>query len=396
MSTPQHFDLIWKIFLFFAVHPLPKPTGDAPSWATQGCLLAWRGFLITVSCLLAFYTYLERESVLYSLDVIGHINDVLKYCSTVATSLMVMLETVVKRSQHVKFWQLVARVHQHGQFGAIEQELNKKYAVKFWVCFSIFVGVEIRVSTGTLAINDAQWFQMWAVNLLPLMVCHLMCLLHIYYIDLLTTYFRFLQQQLEDSVKFSEYSMYVKLDRSVIARRLEALKDVYGLLFEASECVNTIFAWSQALNFTQIFLQSTCDLHWFYKEFEHDFPILVFNFFPSYICLWLLLRAANDCVGMVKSLPPLIYQIRSAYEEAALDRMLRSFAAQLSHEAVSFGGNHLYTIDYGLLRGVRDRVGGCESEVIMLPIFQMTTGIVTYMIIFIQMTPDHEKNHSLE
>jgi 7tm Chemosensory receptor len=355
MSTLQYFDPIWGILLLFSVYPYPKPTVTPPSRATQVSLIVWRCFLILISCLLAFYTYLERESVLYSKDVIGHVNDILKYTSTVLGSLVIMSETFVKRSRHVKIWKLLERIHQFGNFSDIESYFKKKFAIKFWVCFSIFVGVEIRVSTGTLAINDAQWFQMWAVNFLPLMVCRLMCLLHIYYIDLLATYFRHLQQELEDMVKFSEYSLYVKLDRSVITRRLEAMKDVYGLLFQASDQVNDIFAWSQASNFTQIFLQSTCDLHWFYKAFAHDFPILVFNFFPAYTCFLLLLRAANSCAGVVKSLTPLVYQLRCADGEMALERMIVSFSAQLSHEAVSFGGNSLYTIDYGLLRAVGKR-----------------------------------------
>jgi 7tm Chemosensory receptor len=166
------------------------------------------------------------------------------------------------------------------------------------------------------------------------MISQIMCLLHIYYIELLASFFQVVQLELEETVKFSEYSLYVKVDRSVISRRLEALKDIYGLLYQASDHVNAIFAWSQAFNFTHAFLQSVGDLYWIYQDFAINFPVLVYYFIPPLICLVLLLRAAGSCVTGSKSLTPLVYQIKCVDGEMALGglvRILKGFGRLFLH-----------------------------------------------------------------
>jgi 7tm Chemosensory receptor len=355
MSTPLYFKLIWLIFLLFAVHPYPKPSPIPPSRATHISLIIWRCFLISVSCCLVSYTFVK--STLYSQDLSGFINEIMKYLSTVLCSLVVISESFVKRSLHLNYWKLMERIQKFGKFSDIERKLNKQFAIKFWVCFSIFAGVEMHKAIEIMTINGNRWFRAWTISILPLMICRLMCLLHIYHIDLLATVFRFLQLELKDMVKFSEFSMHVKLERSSITRRLEAVKDTYGLLFKAVGYVNAIFAWSQAFNFTQIFLQSICDLHWLYRLYnEHPKPFLIIfsNYIPSYTCLFLTLRAANECVGVANSLAPLVHKIKCADDEMALDRLVLHFSSQLKYEVVTFGNGSLYTIDYGLLKTVTD------------------------------------------
>jgi hypothetical protein len=238
------------------------------------------------------------------------------------------------------------------------------------VCLLIFIGVEIRMGVGSTAIHDMKWFKLWFIELLPLIICRLMCLHHIYYINLLASHIQYIQQELKELVKFAEYSIYVKFDRSVISGRLEVFKDLYGLLFQLTENVNDLFCWSQGFNFIRMFLESTCDLHWFYKDFAYYFPFLVFNFITMTVCLLLLLRAANSCVQKAKSLAPLLFQIKYIDGEATLRRMVGTpeidelviydfgfqiyqFSSQLIHEPIRFGGHDVFTINYGLLRTVR-------------------------------------------
>jgi 7tm Chemosensory receptor len=385
MPSPENYYPIWKVFLLFAVYPLPNTYVVTASGKAHLFWFLWRGLMLAVSCLLIAYSYWQRENIFYYADVAGQVNDILQYISLSMTGLVVIVENFRKQECHIRIWKMVARIQKLCQLAHFDQQLNKKFAIKFWVCFSIYVVAVLRVLTQVLAINDDQWLRLWCVMILPLTMCNLMFLVHIYYFTLLGSYFEYVQQELKEIVTFAKYSMYVKLDRSVITRRLEAVKDMHGMLFQVSENINAIFIWSQAFNFIRLFLQCTCDLHWFFKEFEQNFPILIFNFFPRTVILLLLLHDANLCEERARSLAPLLFQIKFIDGEMALHKMVRichrlkriviqdphffkilQFSAQLSHAPISFGGRDLYTINYGLLR-------------------TLIAGIITYMIIFIQM-----------
>jgi 7tm Chemosensory receptor len=343
----------WLLFQLFGVYPLPRPTKTATD-QKRLFFTVWFCALVLVSTLILVYTYLYRRVILYSEDDIGYVNEMLKYGSLVVNSYVILGEMLAKRANHTNIWTIMSRIRYHGKLEQLGQEMNKRYALKFYVFFVTFVLVEIRVGAGTLAIEAYPWFRLWLVSLLPLMICRMMCLLHIYYIDLLASHLRFIRQELNEIVKYSQYSMYVKVDRRYLTDRLMALKDMYGLLYDTMDEVNGIFTWSEEANFTRIFLQCICDLHWFYKTFDHDFPIMIFSFVPLVVCFGSLIYAANACTQQAKSLLPLLHHIKyDNVEEIALSRLIQQFSIQLGHENFRFCGYDLYSIDYGLLKTVR-------------------------------------------
>jgi hypothetical protein len=161
----------------------------------------------------------------------------------------------------------------------------------------MFIGAEL------IAANHQQWLLMWWMELLPLTICSSMCLVHIYYFTLLASYFQYIQQELEE---------VVKIDRILIAQRLEATRDIYGLLFQVSENGNAIFIWSQAFNFSRLFLHYICDLHWLCSLSSHITVILL-----------LLLHDANLCVERSRKFAPLLFRIKIADDEMALQKIVR-------------------------------------------------------------------------
>jgi hypothetical protein len=134
MSSPRYFTLIWKFFSLFAVYPLSKPHVIATS-SVVGHLywFIWRCVLFTIICLLSSYIFLERESILHNMDTSGSVNDLLKYSSLLLTSLVVIIETFVKRSCHDKIWKIMARIKQSGQFDDIDRQHMKQFSITLCV-----------------------------------------------------------------------------------------------------------------------------------------------------------------------------------------------------------------------------------------------------------------------
>jgi 7tm Chemosensory receptor len=325
MPTYQTHSIIWKIFLLFAVYPLVNPYVTSTLGKAHQCWFAWRVMVLTISGLLVTFTYWQRESIMSNKDGVGQFVDTLQYASLAVTSLVVIVENFRKQSCYVKLWKIVGRIQKLGQMTLIDRRLNRQFAIQFWVCFSIYVGDRIRMIFHIKAYGDKYMLQLWGLHLFPLTICNLMVLVHIYYINMLASYFQYVQQELNDVVNFSRYSMFVKIDRDVIPRRLETLKDVHGLLYQASVQVNTIFVWSQGFDLIRIFMQCTCDLHWTYK-LEQEFSLILISFIPRTIIQLLLMNRANLCVERAQSLAPLVFQIKFGDEERTLRRMVTNGA----------------------------------------------------------------------
>jgi hypothetical protein len=74
MPPPENYSSIWKIFLLFAVYPLPNPYVVTASGKAHLFWFLWRGLMLMISCLLIAYTYWQREAILYYTDMSGQVN----------------------------------------------------------------------------------------------------------------------------------------------------------------------------------------------------------------------------------------------------------------------------------------------------------------------------------
>jgi hypothetical protein len=192
-----------------------------------------------------------------------------------AAALIILIEMQVKRSNHLKIWNSFSSIKQNCKlteyiFNKMESRLYKRFAIKFYLIFLIFVLVECHVGRSIL-LMDVKWFQYWVLSTLPAMICRLLYLLHTFYMELLLSYLKVMKQELDELVRFSRYSLTKNVERSVIGARLLVLKQMYGLLVEATMEINETFAWSQAFNFIHIFVQDTGDFLWMYKSFTYYF-----------------------------------------------------------------------------------------------------------------------------
>jgi hypothetical protein len=65
MPSPENYYPIWKVFLLFAVYPLPNPYIITASGKAHLFWFLWHEVMLAVSCLLIAHSYWQREAIFY-------------------------------------------------------------------------------------------------------------------------------------------------------------------------------------------------------------------------------------------------------------------------------------------------------------------------------------------
>jgi hypothetical protein len=273
-------NIIWFLFQVCGVFPIANqhknytPTSRISRFLLRSC----SAILLKASCVMIWYTYTHQNHIFYTRDTIGNINDVIKYVSLSLAGLVILIQPQLCRSRHEKIWECVHKIKQtyklpNIDYNSMDAKLNRSFSIKFYIIFLIFACVEYRVC---LAVYDIslQWSKLWSVSMYPLVICRMLYLLHTFYMEMLRNFLRSVKLEMKQIVELSEKTLQSEpnIDRKEIIERLLVLKGMFGVLWELNMHINEAVSWSQAFNITQIFVQSTCDLHWMYKSFDHNFP----------------------------------------------------------------------------------------------------------------------------
>uniref|UniRef100_A0A182NZ59 Gustatory receptor n=1 Tax=Anopheles dirus TaxID=7168 RepID=A0A182NZ59_9DIPT len=290
-------------------------------------------------------------------------NDILKYGSQIWAIFVILIITVLQRGTHRSVWVKLDQVRNLAR-RVFLRRFSRLYLCKFYGYLAISGIIEAQMLYTVL--DSPTDLVYWTVVLVLHTFLRLRHLFHMFFIDVLKIQ---LQQLHFGLMELSEYmrelnshpnespthrNMY---ERSM--KRLLELKDMYGELWEISDCINRTFGWSQICNFTGNFVQLSCDLYWCYLSVQ-GFNIgsyqSVFMFLlPTSFLIGLLLYSAESCLRMAASLPEALLEVPIENDSKFL-KIIYRFGLQIAQQRIRLTAHGLFEINYSLLKMVRCRI----------------------------------------
>lgn len=201
--------------------------------------------------------------VYFYLDLIGAVNDLIKYVATVFATILILLESQRKGDKLWRLNDLAMEFQQKMLVFMRRKELarnNKKfwrsYTMK-WLAFTIFFGISesLLLPIYLLYFNQTSYklsLLLLVGNNLFITICRYRHLQHIMYMTLV-------HHQLELIVKVLRDSRVV-----MSGEKLQRLQELYGITEEMVRLQNDYFGLSQAMNLIFNHLQLLGDAYWTY------------------------------------------------------------------------------------------------------------------------------------
>uniref|UniRef100_A0A182NZ58 Gustatory receptor n=1 Tax=Anopheles dirus TaxID=7168 RepID=A0A182NZ58_9DIPT len=364
--------LAFTIFKLFGFIPFPFDRYNIKLKPSSSCTTLLKFYVLQ----LLFYIAVFWMAILYRSDMFHNglqvlsMNEILKYFSNIWITFVILIITVLQRKIHRSVWVKLDQVR-----NLVSKVFLRRF-IRFYLCkfygylaYSGFIEAQMMY-----IVLDSPMDFAYRVALLVLHTfVRLQHLFHMFFIDVLKTH---LQQLHYDLKELSEYMR--KLDahpyespihrntyeRSV--KRLLELKEIYGKLWEISDCINRTFGWSQICNFTGNFVQLSCDLYWCYLSVQGVFDNYFYVFgmlLPTSLLLWLLLSSAESCLRVASSLPEALLEV-PIENDSTFRKIIYRFGLQMAQQRIRLTAHGLFEINYSLLK-------------------MFGTGMTTYMIIFI-------------
>lgn len=140
--------------------------------------------------------------------------------------------------------------------------IRKSFASKFFIVIFCSIGVET-VMISSIGLNK-QWQYIWVSNLLPILACRVLHLQYIYFVTIIRFHSIIIQDELQ---KFQKNKTFQAV---VVIKKLQCIKNLYGILHDLNLLVNDLFTFSLSANFVHEFVQCGCDSFWVYVSFNND------------------------------------------------------------------------------------------------------------------------------
>ena len=273
---------------------------------------------VIFTCINYYCSFKYHYLIFFVGNIVGYINDVIKYQSVFFTVLLCIFETVYRSKNQERIWTKL-KIFEGEEYNlkpALKTEFEKYYK-KFSVMFltlqflltfmDFWILYEIQYSP--------QWISFWWLNTPVMVFCRARHLFLTFYIDLLATNLKVLLKELVNMKEnilaintMSQNDPNYETFSIEIFKRLSQLKFMYGEIWFACTDVNELVGWSETFNFIQIFIQLTCDTYWLYDSatlIEYE------GFLPTFLCLipnisiiLPLLNSAENCIYLVSIQEP--------------------------------------------------------------------------------------------
>ena len=184
--------------------------------------------------------------------MIGKINDIIVFSLVALAHLSVIIESFYKRRYFSQFWDL----HEKIKNKTIDLKFINNYMMKLaiFVIFKFLVELSIIWS---IYGEDVQWTYYWAANIFSLTTTRMKNVHHTFFIDLIYFYMEDLNLKMKNFKNSSISSQDFKL-------KIVKLKNEFKILIKMLMIVNEIFAWSQAVNIGQQFIEIVSGFYWIY------------------------------------------------------------------------------------------------------------------------------------
>jgi hypothetical protein len=329
------------IYQFFGLFPLPifvkKQKFRIAEVYLKAVSIFWLLF-ITISTFIA----IQHDDEIFNITVVGKANDILKYCTFALAFACDIMESLCKYKRFKKFYIKKAKLLESFKNLNITSLSHSKrmrvvYAKNFIIMFILNLGVEILMIFG---INQPQWFSFWILNLTPLIACRFRHLQYVYYIFIIRSFVCTIKDEIRRIGLYTQQNFSTHHVKHM-TKRLQKLKDAYGILYEMTEIFNDLFTFSLAANIIQDFVHSGCDYYWSYEIYTQQGFLKDISNFSMYVSatipmifILLILLEANKLAAETKDFPVLMYEIRRNKRDLEFHKMIHSFSLDMMQEKI--------------------------------------------------------------
>lgn len=233
-------------------------------------LMTWSLFHLTAATFLAF---LACQAFLNEDSDISNFNNILKFSIIVLTYFATSIESIAVRKNFIEIWTRIRLIddlisNMLPDYNLILRKFYKKTARKIIIYILFTTAIEVIIITNIYEV--ASWRFIWSISIIPVIMSRFRHLHHTLFIEMLSSRFRVIKNELKSIVKFTKLDSNKLMAKNFVFyeglfKKLSTIKSVYNILWETSLLINRSFGVSQLTNLLQNFIQLTCDLYLVYS-----------------------------------------------------------------------------------------------------------------------------------
>lgn len=282
-----------------------------------------------------FVLFYYDKKIFYQRDIIGKFTDVIELAFPIFAHIISIIETLVKRKEHLKIWEKIIEANQI--LDEFKSFLNKKqeklFYRKFFLLNIISFGSELLIIYYTVKTNDHKWMKHWLVRLFSNFIQRLHNLHFILYVDLILSRFHVIHEVLRD-ISFRD-------DNQNIYDKLKKIKSLHSNFWSITESLTSRFGWSLLASITNYFVCLTVDFYWMfvhlgrlckYLNFPYKYSgkkIIKFLQTASVLCIvgpslcvFYLFKSADDLLSESKLTPKLLHRFRIQSKSSNINKLV--------------------------------------------------------------------------
>lgn len=234
------------------------------------------GLFANVLLILKFY-----NEIFFSRDLLGILNDIIKYFSTVLAYALTIGESYLKRRSLQRFWTLIFIHNRQHQLQNIYT--FRRFFIKFTIFFLLTILIEANLIP--LIIHDKNSFNFWSMYLPLLLMGRTRVFQYIFFVEILRQQIDAIKLEL---IHLEKLCSTLSIGRTaLILKKLYIVRNQYALVYDLSEQLNDFFGWSQVAIILHNFMLLVVDFNWtywrLYNEYTHDIAGLKYL---HYIWFW--------------------------------------------------------------------------------------------------------------
>lgn len=311
------YDEIWKYIFLFQIFALcPFGRNDF-----QNYILGFYSLITFIAVIILAIVGMFVNNIIYDNNTLSAIVGGIVFLGEITTHLIIILHAFLSRKDLKKVIGEIIdiddifenKLHRPMDY----QALGKKYFSKYVIIMLISKGILVFLLIFFYLGSRKTTYTFWLHSSFSIVAVNMRCIQNIFFVDLLNNRLKFLNLRLADisqrhTSKKSKLIIYVESydPRNPLQKltdefnEIMALKQIYGMIWNASNLLNDCFGWSVLVIVTRSFIGFTSHGYWSFLGFEKiiDSEYIVdsatFFILTAFLLLMLCLSCYN-CSGCV-------------------------------------------------------------------------------------------------
>lgn len=233
-------------------------------------LMTWSLLHLAVATFLGIFAF---QAFSNDDSEVSNFNNILKFSIMALTYFVTCVESIMVRKNFIEVWSRMRLIddllgNMLPDYKPILQKFYKETSRKIIIYILFTTSVEVIIITNIYEVTS--WRFMWSISIIPVTMSRFRHLHHTLFIEMLSSRFRVIKNELKSIVKFTKLESNKLMSKNFVFyeglfKKLSTIKSVYNTLWETSLLINRSFGMSQLINLLQNFIHLTCDLYLVYS-----------------------------------------------------------------------------------------------------------------------------------